>query len=89
MGGESAKMVGAYISARAGLKGHDDAIHTIHAGTDHNVELRLSDLKVVIENYAALLEALQGVLAHASFDGIGLYYEGLARAAIARATGAA
>lgn len=87
MGGESAKMVAAYISARSGLKGHDDAIHAIHAGTDHNVELRLSDLKVVIENYAALLEALKAMVLNDKSDYRDCHKAALA--AIAKATGAA
>lgn len=46
------------MRARQPLVGLGDAVHAIHAGSDYEAELKLSDLAQVIKDHADMLDAL-------------------------------
>ncbi len=45
---EATERLRRYVEMRGQQRGSDDVIHTIHGGTEHEVELRLSDLVSVL-----------------------------------------
>lgn len=49
------------MRARQPLRSHGDSVHTIHAGTDYEAELKLSDLVRAVKEHDDMLTILKNI----------------------------